>query len=187
MSRDFLKERERALENAWFRKREAELLEKMRAERDRDQRVRELAEACGIREPKVLETLLELGIGAEAVAALALVPLVAVAWADGQCGVTERRAVLEAADRAGIGRGQPGHALLEEWLATRPAPLLFKAWIEFAECLRDQVDPDQRDALRADFVDRAREVAEAVGGLLNIGPHVSAEEREVLQKIEDAL
>jgi uncharacterized tellurite resistance protein B-like protein len=187
MSRDFLKERERALENAWFRKREAELMAETRAERDRDKRVTALAEACGIRDREVLSTLLELGIEAEAVAALALVPLVAVAWADGECGLTERHAILEAAHQAGIDRGEPGHALLEQWLEARPAAALFKAWIDFAHALRDQVDDEQRAALRKDFVERATHVADVVGGLLNLGPHISAEERKVLGQIEDSL
>jgi hypothetical protein len=187
MSIEYLKERERALENAWFKQRENELIERLRAQRDREARVKALAEACGIRDEGVLRSLVGLGIDAEAVAALALVPLVAVGWADGECGVTERRAILDAAHEAGIDRGQPGYELLEQWLTTRPAPQLFKTWIDFAHAMRDQLDEDQRDAIRHDFVERARQVAEVVGGVLNLGLHVSRKELSVLDEISDAL
>ncbi|MGH0037438.1 MAG: hypothetical protein ACQGVK_20615 [Myxococcota bacterium] len=183
MSTDVLKERERALENAWFQKREAELAERRRAAKEREARARALGEACGLEDAEVLNALVDLGIEAEAVAALALVPLVAMAWADGRLGVSERQAVLDAAHHAGVDRGRPGYALLEEWLETRPAPLLYKTWIEFARALRDQLDEGQRAALRKDFVDRARDIAEAAGGVLNLGPHVSSEEHEMLEEI----
>jgi len=186
MSSQFLRERERALEEAFFTKREHELLERLRAERDRERQMNELAATCGVTDRKILGSLLDLGIGPETVAALALVPLVAVAWAEGTCGLAERGAVLDAAHDAGVDRGQPGHALLADWLAVRPPHQLFKTWLDFARELRGHLDEEQRAALRADFVGRARAVAKAAGGVLNIGPHVSKEERRVLEEIEAA-
>jgi uncharacterized membrane protein YebE (DUF533 family) len=59
---------------------------------------------------------MELWIRAETVAALSVVPLVEVAWADGALNAKERRAIVE---RAAIAPDSTEGALLEVWLDRR--------------------------------------------------------------------
>jgi len=66
----------------------------MRATKEMAETRESLAAVTGIRDAQVLQKLLKLDIRAEPAVSFALVPLVAVAWADGQIDAKERRAVL---------------------------------------------------------------------------------------------
>ena len=182
-----LEERRRALEEAFFQKFNEKLRENLRAEREREESREKLASACGISDPAVLDALLKLGIQAEMVAALSLVPLVAVAWADEKLDDKERAAVLKAAEEAGVGRDSYAFELLEGWLAYRPSRQLLEAWLGYAEVLARSLEPDERQALKVDLVTRARKVAEASGGFLGLGSKISSQEQEVIEKIDAVL
>ena len=69
----------RALEEAFYTKENARLLEQLREKKQRTA----LREVVQIEDDAFLDRLIELGINSEAVLALKLVPLLAVAWADG--------------------------------------------------------------------------------------------------------
>ena len=77
-------------------------------------------------------------------AALALVPLVEVAWADGQLDRKERGAILERAKESGIGAGSMEHALLEAWLDRRPDPKLLTAWTHLVRGVGEQLEGARR-------------------------------------------
>ena len=79
----------RALEEAFFAKDNARLLKQMREKKQRE----ELREVVQIKDEAFLDRLIELGINPETVLALTLVPLTAVAWADGILEDRERYAV----------------------------------------------------------------------------------------------
>lgn len=180
-------ERGQALEEAFFARQEQELRERIRSQHERAEQLRALGQACGIRQEQVLEALLDMGIRSESVSALALIPIVAVAWADGRCRAAERQAVLEAAHQAGIDQQEVGSTLLESWLHVRPPDALFQAWEAYAQALAGQLDESQREAIQRDFLERARGVAETTGGILNLGPRIADEEQEILDRIEKAL
>ncbi len=186
MATGVLEERRRALEEAFFQKFNEKLRANLRAEREHDERREKLGQASGIGDPAVLESLLRLGIEAETLAALAIVPLVVVAWADGKLDRDERDAVLEAARGAGVGEDSVAYALLEGWLAYRPGGELFDAWLGYAETISETVGPEEREALKRNFSDRARQVAEASGGFLGLTSKVSSQEKEILARIEAA-
>ncbi len=183
MSDEFLGDRKKALEESFFAKQNAQLLEKMRAEREKQAAAEQLANATHIRDRAVVERLVELGLDAASWTALSLVPLVELAWADGSVAVRERKAVLDAAAEQGVAPGSPGHALLESWLEQRPDPALFASWGAYAVELADKLDPLARAQLREQIVERARRVAEAAGGFLGLGA-VSEAEKRVLAELE---
>ena len=79
----------RALEDAFFTKENARLLEQLKEKQKREA----LREVVQIKDETFLDRLIELGIGPETVLALTLVPLIAVAWADGTLDSRERDAV----------------------------------------------------------------------------------------------
>ena len=76
-----------------------ELLDRMRAEAEAATDREALAGVTGIRDTGLLNSLLGTGVRAENVAALTVIPLVFVAWADHRMVDVERRAVLAGLDR----------------------------------------------------------------------------------------
>jgi hypothetical protein len=179
-------DRRKALEEEFFRKQNQRLVERLRLTRQADEAKQSLAEASGIHDDAVLSRLVELGIGAEAVAALALVPLVEVAWADGKIDARERRAVLVGAASTGVDSQGPAFELLEQWLSERPEPHLLEVWCDYVGSLCGSMTPEQRHQLKQEILGRARAVAEAAGGLLGLGSKVSKAEEGVLESLETA-
>jgi len=181
-SRDRLDERGRALEEVFYRNDPGPWSELRRREAAAAEA---LAEASGLADPALLARLAGLGIRAETLAALTLIPLVEVAWADGKMDAREKAAVLSGAESTGIDSESPSHGLLRLWLEDRPAPDLVAIWREFIAALCLELSAAERRRLRSRVVDRARRVAEAAGGILGLG-HVSAEEEAVLADLERA-
>jgi hypothetical protein len=183
---EFLRDREKALEESFFAKRNQKLLEALREKRAREQGREVLAEVSGIADADVLDKLVELGIGAETWTALSLVPLVEVAWANGQVEEKERRAVLAGAEANGIVAGSPGYELLQGWLAQRPDARLLETWGEYIVGLRASLEAAEIHALRDEVLGRARAVAKAAGGFLGLGTRISSEEEVVLRELARA-
>jgi hypothetical protein len=178
-----LRARGKALEEAFFRKEEQKLRELQRLRLDEESATLALREASGIDDEAILKRLSGLGVRAETLAALTLIPLVEVAWADDRMEKQERQAVLAGAESTGIAVGSPSHGLLKLWLDDRPAPDLFYAWREFIQALCTQLSADERLRLRENVVGRARRVAEAAGGFLGLGDPVSEVESAVLEDL----
>jgi hypothetical protein len=180
---EILRDRGRSLEDEFFRREDQRLLQRLNELRAAEATREALAKASGITEPAVLQKLVELGIKAETVAALSLVPLVEVAWADGVLDAKERRAVVE---RAGVARDSTAGGLLEAWLDRRPDPKLLTAWTHMVEAMAKQLGPDGTARLKAGLLERARAVAEASGGLFGVGSKISASEAAMLATLEAA-
>jgi hypothetical protein len=145
-----------------------------------------LAEASGIHDRTLLARLAGAGVRAETLAALVLIPLVQVGWADGRMDARERAAVLAGAESTGIDPKGPSHHLLRLWLGDRPAPDLMQLWGEFVAALCAQLTDPERQQLRRNLLGRARSVAEAAGALLGLGDPVSREEARVLEELARA-
>lgn len=175
----------RTLEDEFFRKEDQRLTARLRELQDKAASREALGKVSGIKNEAILDKLLQLGIRAEVVTALALVPLVEVAWADGSIDDRERRQILERAEKSGLAPGSTDHALLQSWLERRPDSKLLSAWIHMVEGLCEHMTPDQVRALRADLIERARSIASASGGLLGVGK-VSAAEADMIQQLESA-
>ncbi len=186
MAKDFLGDRKQALEESFFAKENAKLLEKLKAEKGKKAAKESLSDVSGIISDEVLEKLCELGIESDTWAAVSIAPLVEVAWADGKIEASERKAVLSAAEANGITSSSPSYLLLESWLAHRPDGRLLEVWGEFIVKLCSELGETERDALKNQLIGRARSVAEAAGGFLGMGNKVSAEEEVVLTQLSKA-
>jgi hypothetical protein len=134
----------------------------------------------------VLEQLAAVDLSSETLAALSLVPLVEVAWADGRLDAKERSALLAAAERAGLSKDSASYQLLEEWFRERPSPKLLAAWKAYVAALSQTLNIRAQDALKQDLLGRARLVAEAAGGFLGLGKRISSAEQAVLTELEQA-
>ncbi|UCE85845.1 MAG: hypothetical protein JSU66_16195 [Deltaproteobacteria bacterium] len=186
MTIDFLDERRKALEEAFFRKENARLLENLREKRHDEEKRTSLSRASGIEDRALLDALVHEGLQAESLAAITLVPLVFTAWGDGKLEPPERFAILSAADASGIARGSASFELLESWLRDRPHHTLFRAWVQYVHVLCERLRDDDRKALRDNVLHRAREVAKAAGGVLGLGPKIAPGQQAVLDKLADA-
>lgn len=186
MADEILRDRERALEESFFAKQNEKLREALRKREQAKATREELARVSGVADTEVLDKLVALGIGPETWAALSVVPLVEVAWANGKVDDKERVAVLAGAEANGIVAGSPSHQVLEDWLRRRPDGRLLQAWGEYIVGLCSRLEPTEKHALRDEVMGRARNVARATGGFLGLGDRISAEEEIVLQELEKA-
>jgi hypothetical protein len=178
--------RERALEEAFFRTVDAKLLDNLRRRLTTTQELERLAADTGIHDEEVLKELLDLGFTPQNLLALWLVPLTQVAWADGQVQPAEREAVLKALCKHGYSEDSPAWHLLESWLNHKPCAEVLKAWKDYARGTVESAGEKRLMLLRQELHNRAREVAEAAGGVFGVHS-VSKAEQMVLQQIDEAL
>lgn len=184
---DGLIERRRTLEEEFFARREAETWARLRSRAEEESRRRELAAISGIRDEALLDRLFAHGIDADTFPALALVPVVEVAWADGDVAPAERVALLRAAADHGLQADDPAHGVFARWLAERPPDALVGLWKQYVAALCADLDTAAQMVLADEVLGRARAVAEAAGGFLGLGNRVSAAERRVLDELRRAI
>lgn len=181
-----LAEREKALEEAFFREQNAHLIDALRAKQARSAQQQALARVLGVPDDAVLSPLITLGVRSENVAALVLAPLVAVAWADRQLDPAERRAILAAESQYGIDPESEAGRLLASWLEARPHESLLDAWSGYVKLLCKVLKPDEREGLRNEIVGRSSRIARAFEKSLLRGGGPTRAESEALAKIEAA-
>jgi hypothetical protein len=182
---DGLDDRRKALEDEFFYKEDQKKLHNMKDKLDAQQGREDLKKVSGMSDDAVLDRLVALGLRANTVAALSLVPLIAVAWADGVIQDNEREAILQGAHGKGLEKGTPGHDLLISWLSKKPDDSLFDAWAGYIRALSAQLTDEKVRLLKNQIVGFAKLVAGVAGGILGIAK-VSGSEEKVLHKIEAA-
>jgi hypothetical protein len=182
----FFQERGKSLEDLFFLEHDRILIEKLHQLEKMKETKAALAKVSGITDEDALQRLVELDIRPEIVASLALVPLIAVAWADGKIDKEEKAAVLEAASESFVSKDSPDSSLLQQWMEHKPGSRLLEAWRQYIKGLSAELSEHQKAALKKDFIGHARQVAEATGGFLGLGNKISKPEKEVLEKLESA-
>jgi hypothetical protein len=179
-----LEERRQSLEEEFFHKKNEQLRDALKAKQDRESAKKAL-NAAGVRDDVLAERLVELGVAPQSVAALELIPLVLVAWADGEVQEKERKAVLRAAHDAGVPEGGPGSQLLHLWLSTPPPATLEGTWTQYVRELCAQMTPEAKGKFCSELLGRTRAIAKSAGGFLGIGA-VSAAEQQVIDRLTQA-
>ena len=174
-----------SLEDAFFLEQDRTLIERRAELRKMAESKDVLASVSGITNEAILERLVNLKVRPETLAALALVPLVEVVWADGKVDDKERAKVLEHAATQGIARGSIEHELLDRWLTHRPEASLLDAWQHYVHGLCECLSRAERDSLKQELLRSVREAAEASGGFLGLG-RISGQEKQVLTKLESS-
>ena len=177
----------RELEEGFFSPIRQELRTRIRdAARARSEQMVTLADASGITNVPMLEKLVALGVGSEALAALTLYPLIAVAWADGRVDRRERQSALADAEECGLKPDSHSYRLLVEWLDhAPPSGLLHDAWVNVVGELCAEMGPDRQAEFRGEILARTRAVASATGGFLGLGK-ISRVEQKVLDALFSA-
>jgi hypothetical protein len=180
--KDAFGERGRSLEEEHFRKRDRELVEKMRRAAALEEERRALGQKTGLDDPEMLHELQSLGFTPETVSLLPLVPLVQVAWAEGGVSAAERDLIVKLARARGVTEGSAADRQLSGWLATRPAPEIFTSAARLISALL-AVPAAASSGLGADDLVRYCEsIAAASGGMFGIG-RISGDERALLSSI----
>ncbi len=173
----------RALEDSFFAKENDRILKELRAASVREGKKKEFREYLNIENEELLDALVNLAVEPETLVAFTLVPLVEVAWADGEIQPKERDAIIKAAVDRGVGEDSPTAHLLRNWLETRPDPQLLETWRDYIEELKGSLSGETWAEMKKTIMGRARAIAEAAGGFLGIAS-ISAAEKKMLQELE---
>ena len=82
MNHEVLGNRRRALEESFFARQNNKLLEQLRSQSAAEELKKQLSEVSGIEDSETLQQMADADIQPETFAAVSLIPVVAVAWAD---------------------------------------------------------------------------------------------------------
>jgi hypothetical protein len=176
-----LSDRGRGLEEDYFRKRDRELIEKMRKASAAEDARRAMEDKTGLQDPALIKDLEELGFTPETVALLPLMPLVQMAWAEGGVSDAERQLIVQLARARGMGEGSAADRQLSAWLSSRPSNDVFARATRLIRAMLDKPVTDH--GLTADdLVKYSESIAAASGGIFGIN-RISAEERALLNTI----
>jgi hypothetical protein len=186
MSKDIFGKREMYLEEEYFRKKEFELLEKLKTVFQKKMDKESIRQATGVTNEQLLDRMVEIQLKGEMMAAFQLYPLVEIAWADGDLSESEARSVLAAGEKQGIRAGTKAHEMLEQRLHKGPDPEVRKIWFLYADELRKNLSADELAVFRNDLLERARGVVAATGHLERLLVDVGGE-RRIMTAIEKAL
>jgi len=170
-------------EDAWFRERDRELIEKLKQDARRRAERERMADATGLEaDHAVLEDLQQLGFSEDTLKLLHLVPLVQVAWAEGGISAEERSLLTQAARAHGVEQGSTADRLLDGWLETRPDEAFFGRALSLIRVLLGVRSEVEQKHAHESLVALCEELAAVSGGLLGFG-RVAAAERQVIDRV----
>jgi hypothetical protein len=180
--KDAFAERGRSLEEDYFRKKDRELIEKMRRAAEVENARRDMSAKTGLHDPELLQELQALGFTPETVPLLPLAPVIEMAWAEGGVSDAERKLIAQLARSRGIAEGSAADRQLSDWLARRPDAQVFTRARRLIRAMLTGPAQEQ-GALTADgLVEYCEKIAAASGGILGIN-RVSSEERALLKSL----
>ena len=185
MTTDAFRSRSRALEDEYFRRVDQKLAQAIKEQWQHEHDIEVMKRESHIDDESVIEELLEVGIKPGMIRAMALVPAVHVAWANGFIERREREAVMHAAHSVGIREESPTGCLLASWLKEPPSPELFQVWEDYVKALHLVLNSIAHHQLHQSAVNTARKIAEAAGGFLGVHAVTVAEQRAI-QQVDEA-
>lgn len=179
--------RRTGLEAEYFKKKDADLVGKLKEVFGRKLDREDLQKTTGIKSQEVLDRLLAVNAKGEMLLAFRLYPLVEIAWADGSIDKREAKAVIEAATKLGVPPKSAALATIEDWLQRGPTADGRLAWYMYAEELRKVLSPSELEKFRDELLAGAKAVASASGGILGLAFEINKNEQKVLDKVAQSL
>ena len=176
-------ERSRKSEEDYFRRKEQELIEKLRKKTEAEAHRKGLAEAIGLENEQILDVLRDMGFDRATVVVLFLVPLLHVAWSDGSIADRERALLLEAAHAHGVREGTPAHAKLNTWLAAKPPEQMVERALQVIRDIMTFQSTDARQDTTDKLLNSCERIAAASGGFLGLGTKISPDEAAVMKRV----
>ena len=135
------------------------------------------------------QNLEALGLNESNCKALALFPLIQVAWADGKIQSSERKAIKKIADKIDLLSGG-GDEILDGWLKSRPSPeevsMSLKTLVQLARdsgADSEDVTPHTLNQL----IHFSYSIAQAAGGMFGLSEPITRAELNCLEEIAGAL
>ncbi len=176
-----LGDRGRALEDDYFRRRDRELLERLRTASAAEEERRNLGALTGLHDADVTE-LQALGFTRETVTLLPLIPLLQVAWAEGGISDAERTLIVQFARARGIAAGDAADVQLAAWLTSQPGPDVYAGASRLVGAMLDGPATVGGGLSADELVAYCERIAAASGGFLGL-KRIAAEERALLATI----
>ncbi len=177
---------EGAKEEGYFRRHDADLIAALRAKLANETTAEALKSQTQIQDDSLLLRLAELGITTDTIQVLHLIPLLDVAWADGEIQEVERQLLLEAAEEIGVKTGS-ARELFETMLKEKPRDELVNAAIDFIGNLLQVLPEAEAEDARGNLLALTWKVADACGGIFGLWGRVDDEERNALRRIGERL
>ena len=184
--RDAFQDRERGLEEEYFRKREKALIEKFKQQVAQETERKQLVEATGVSDQKLLDTLQELGFTPDTARLLHLVPLVQVAWVDGDVTKSERDMIMEAAGLYGVEPNSPVYQQLTTWLDRCPTDQFFESALLIVRAMLQALPAEEQASSEQELVALCTRLAKVSGGVFGISS-ISSKEQALLEHITTEL
>ncbi len=176
----------RAHEADYFRAHNRELIDALRVRLERRDRATSLAEATHIHDDDLLDRVAGQGIDADSMAVIHLVPLLQVAWADGEIQPDEKDLILEAAALYGIKAG-PARERLDAMLVAPPSAAFVDAALDFIKALLAALPAVEAEQACENMATLALHVAEANGGLFGLIGKIEDSEKKALHALAQKL
>jgi hypothetical protein len=181
--KDAFAERQRTFEEDYFRKKDRELIEKLRRAAEAEADRRAMGARTGLSDPALLAELQELGFTPETIVLLPIMPVLQMAWAEGGVTGAERTMIVTLARSRGVAVGSAADQQLGRWLTDRPSDDVFARATRLVRAMIGAEGPDASLAVTADdLVKHCEQIASTSGGILGIG-RISAEERGLLASL----
>ena len=172
----------RAREEEHFRKKDRELIEKLRQADAAAKARKALEQETGLHDPVMLEELSALGFTPDTIALLPIIPVLQVAWATSGISSAERTLITNLARARGIKAGSAADDQLFEWLEHRPVEETFHKATRLIAAIVDSPDGDHLHVTADKLIENCDRIAHASGGIFGIH-RVSAEEKAALAEI----
>lgn len=136
--------------------------------------------------PDAIRQLAEIGMDDLSYKAVALLPLVQVAWADGAIQDAEQELISKLAQER-FAVGEEGVRLVEDWLKYAPSEEYYRRGVEaLVTLVTKDGEHGLGDDVLTELVDHARQVAKSAGGLFGIGS-VSRSEAATIDQLARSL
>jgi tellurite resistance protein len=174
------------LEDAFFEENDRKLIAELHILQKMEESIESLSKVSGITKKEVLKKLIELNIRPETIAAIAMVPIVEVAWADGSLDSKEKAAILSISENHLGSEHQIAKDLLTEWLNIKPPKEMLEAWLHYVDGLCENLSAEEKASFKQSFMENAYAVADASGGFLGMGNKISKKEQEILKILDSA-
>lgn len=174
-------------EELYFHQKEAELFERLRHGFELEAERQRIGDAIGVADQSILRNLQDLGYTRDTIMLLPLVPLVQVAWADGELTLRESERIRELAHIRGLGEGTPAFDLLEAWLRRRPSDEFFLKTLRVIRNLLSALHQDELETVKQDLISCCTYIARGSGAILSLGNRIGCAEQKLLADIAAAL
>ncbi|MBK9167961.1 MAG: universal stress protein [Bryobacterales bacterium] len=174
-------------EDDYFRKLDADLIDRLRRHAAIEEERRLLAKAAGTNNQEILQELAQLGYDRDTVNLLHLVPLLQVAWLSGSVTDSERDHIEQIARLRGVKPGSRPYQKLDEWCRHRPPQEFFDRSLRAIRMLLESLPAGERKGSVTDLIQYCLHTAAASSSLFALGRRVSANERKLIARIASEL